>query len=247
MRRVAVGLLVALVLAGCTAAPSPSPEPTPSATPAAATFPDLPVGTVVATGQFAGSTTGTVELVVTDNSMFDVRLTDFTTDVEAPYSLLLSPYPLTEDRTCLDLFAFDLGDPTLNGPGPYPLGDFQEWFFDPSFLDGAILGKYIEADAQANDCLRTVVATAPFTWDFPDLRPGLAVSDSGPAPHAMGEVTVQGGSPTSYVVAPDDILSEIALRFGVSIDDLNYLNPARPAPGSDAVAGEVLNLSRENR
>lgn len=249
MKKVAAITLVALALAGCTAAPAPTPEPTPSATPAAATFPDLPSGTVVATGQFEGSTTGTVELVVTDGGMYEVRLTDLVTDVVAPYSLLLSPYPLTEDRTCLDMFVFDLGDPTLNGTGPFPIGPFEAWGYDPSFLDGAALGQYIEADATENDCLRTIVARAPFTWDFPDLRPDLKVVDSGPVVGAMGEVELENGEPASYTVAPDDILEEIAARFGVTVDDLFYLNPGRlPSPRDPiAYADEVLNLSRDNR
>lgn len=244
MKKFAAIALVALVLAGCTAQPAPTPEPT--ATPTAVAAPTIPPGTVVATGQFEGSTTGTVELVAIDGGKYEVRLTDLVTDVTAPYSLLLSPYPLTEDRTCLDLFAFDLGDPTANGPGPHPVGDFRDWYYDPSFFDGAILGKYIEADATENDCLRTIVARATFTWDFPDLRPDLKVVDSGPVFGAMGEVTVESGAPVSYVVAPDDILSEIAMRFGVTTEDLSYLNPAR-VPGSDAVADEILNLGRSTR
>lgn len=249
MRNLAVGLVVAIALTGCAATPSPTPEPTvaPSATAAAA--PELPVGTVVATGQFEGSATGTVELVTIEGGMYEVRLTNFTTSVAAPYELLLSPYPLTDDRTCLDTFVFDLGDPSLNGPGPFPIGPFEAWGFDPSFLDGAALGQYIESDAVANDCLRTVVARAPFTWDFPDLRPDLDVVDSGPAVGAMGEVTLENGEPDSYTVAPDDIMGEIANRFGVTVDDVFYLNPARLPNSRDTVAyaDEVLNLSRANR
>ncbi|CAN5614815.1 hypothetical protein BH10ACT7_BH10ACT7_26010 [soil metagenome] len=249
MKKLAVGVVAAVLLTGCSAAPTPTPEPTPSATPVAATFPDIPAGTVVATGTFEGSTTGTVELVVTDGGMYEVRLTDLVTDVAAPYSLLLSPYALTDDRTCLDIFAFDLGDPTLNGPGPFPIGPFEAWGYDPSFLDGAVLGKFIESDAAENDCLRTIVARAPFTWDFPDLRPDLTVVDSGPAVGAMGDVELEDGEPASYTVAPEDILGEIAARFGITVDDLFYLNPGRlPSPLDPiAYADEALNLSRDNR
>lgn len=55
--------------------------------------------------------------------------------------------------------------------------------------------------------------------------------------------------PVTYVVAPDDLIDEVASRFGITRDDVFYLNPARlPSPMSETLrVGEVLNLSVERR
>ena len=58
-----------------------------------------------------------------------------------------------------------------------------------------------------------------------------------------------GDVPVTYVVAPDDLIDEVASRFGITRDDVFYLNPARlPSPMSETLrVGEVLNLSVERR
>lgn len=202
-------------------------------------------GTTVATGQFDGiHAQGTVQVVALDHGQFEVRMSGFHTDLTGPYSIALSPFPLTSDRTCLDVRAFELPDTSQWKDGATPIGDFRTMGKgDPSFLDGMALTQYIEADA--GQCLRTIEARASFTWTLPDFRPGLAVADSGSAPGATGEVARAGGKISSYRVAPDDVTSEIAARFGISTDDIAWLNPFR---GSEmAIAGETINLDRTNR
>jgi LysM repeat protein len=78
------------------------------------------------------------------------------------------------------------------------------------------------------------------------MRPSLRVSDSGSKRWATGKVTVVGGWPVSYVVAPYDVMAVIAQRFGITVDDLLYLNPTR-GYGPTALAGETLNLSKKLR
>jgi LysM repeat protein len=65
----------------------------------------------------------------------------------------------------------------------------------------------------------------------------------------MGTVTLVDGEPGSYTVAQGDTIAAIAERFGLSQDDLFYLNPRRsPNPeDSTAFTGEMLNLSRTTR
>lgn len=240
--------ILALALTGCDAAAPvhTASEATPSApTPA---IPVIPDGTVVATGSFAGGTEGTIEIVAVTGGGFELHLDGFRTDLTPPYDLLLSPYALTPDLTCLDGFAFDLGN-VEEGQEVYPLGKMEPWQGDPSFFDGVVLGQLIEADKDANGCLRSIVARAPLNWTIPDLRPGLAVVDSGPAGGAMGTTTVRDGKPVSYTVVTNDLLDEIAARFGIATEDLFYLNPGRLPNPTDPIAyvGEDFNLSRAER
>jgi len=233
-RVLAVAAVILVLLAGCTpSAPTPGPP-----------------GTVVATGEFDpdDGVTGTVELVVGKpnaySDTFEVHVSGFSSDLPVGAELMLSPFPLTPDRTCLDGPSFGLG--ALTGPDQVLLlGDFRQWQDDPSFLDGAVIAQYVEADALENDCQRTILARAPFTWSMPDLRPGLKVADSGSTTGATGKVTEVDGEPVSYHVAAGDLLGDVADRFGLTLEDLDWLNPFRGVGA--AVVDEELNLDRDNR
>ena len=237
-----MGVAVVLVLAGCTAPPPQAVESSPP-TPTA-----IPDGTVLATGQFDpdDGVSGTVELLSAAGGSYVVRLTGFASSASPTASLLLSPYPLPAERTCLDAFALDLGSMPA-GESDHPILPFDEYMGsgDPSFLDGAVIGMYVEADRLEHDCGRTILARAPFTWAVTDLHPQVAVTDTGEASGARGVVTLADGVPVSYAVASGDVLDAIADRFGVSVDDLVWLNPFR-GPGF-AIADEALNLDPDNR
>ena len=78
------------------------------------------------------------------------------------------------------------------------------------------------------------------------MRPGLIVVDSGATDGANGLVARKGdGTPVEYTVAADDTYTAVLSRLGISMDDLLYLNPFRGQAG--LIAGEVLNLDRDNR
>jgi len=207
----------------------------------------IAAGTVVATGAFDGEhASGVAEVVALDKGFFEARLTNFTTDVIGPYTFELSPFPLTPERTCLDMYAYELPDISQWHDGTTPLGDFRSLGSgDPSFLDGLAITQLVEADREAHDCLRTIIARAPLTWTIPDFRPDLHVVDSGTTGGATGEATVVAGKVVSYLVAPNDITEEIAARFGITTADIAWLNPFR---GNEAaVDGETINLDRGNR
>ncbi|MCU1409507.1 MAG: hypothetical protein JWR04_214 [Rhodoglobus sp.] len=232
-------LVVVVLLAGCTAPPPPiDPEPTPTAVSLG------PVGTVLAVGEFdpADGVTGTVELTVAPGGRTRVSIIGFTSTLPAEASLQLSPYPLTAERRCIDGFAFDLGLPPYdNDKLDLDLTKFGG--DDPSFLDGAVISMGLR---DGLGCVRTILARAPFAWSIPDMRPGLTVIDSGTASGAHGAVVTDAdGAPVEYTVASGDVYSAIADRFGISVDDLDYLNPYRNEDG--AIADEVLNLDRDNR
>lgn len=239
-----VAVVVILSLVGCTPVPDadPSPPPMPSIE---ALPPTIELGTVVATGSFDGQdTTGMVEIVAIEAGFFEVRMTGFQTPL-VDYRIELSPEPLS-DLTCLDVWGLALPSIDQWPDNATPIGDFATMGAgDPTFLDGLVLVQRIEADVLANDCVLSVVARAPLVWDFPDTRPEFAIVDSGPTGGAMGELTLADGEPTTYTVAAGDVTEEIAARLGITADDIAWLNPFRGNPM--AIAGEIINLDRDNR
>ncbi len=88
-----------------------------------------------------------------------------------------------------------------------------------------------------------VVAEAPITWSIPDFYPGLVLEDSGPAPYAGGTVTSYGGQPASYAVRGDDNSQAVATRFGITLDQLFYLNPQLRRGDTTLLRDTRLNLS----
>jgi hypothetical protein len=243
MRKTLVTVLVILSLVAC--APLPEPDSNPTAT-LEARPPVIEPGTVVASGNFDGATaTGLVEIVALEAGFFETRLTDFETSL-VDYRIELSPEPLTNDRTCLDMLGFELPSVDQWTDDATPIGDCATMGgSDPSFLDGLVLVQRIEADVAASDCVLTIVARAPFDWDLPDIRPGFVVVDSGSTGGATGELTLIGGMPASYTVAAGDVTEEIAARLGITVHDIAWLNPFRG--NSTAIAGETVNLDRNSR
>jgi hypothetical protein len=120
----------------------------------------------------------------------------------------------------------------------FPSGD---WSFFTSLL---IIG-YPDPDlgGDAAGCMQPILAAAPLTWDVPDVRPWVEPADSGSRSGATGDV-----DGTRYTTAPSDVWDEIATRFGIGGDDLEWLNPIRtPSGNHSAFAGQVLNLDPNDR
>lgn len=255
------GLAVAVlvVVAGCTgpAEPRVPPEasttaPTESAAPAAAPRPTLDGGKVVATGTLAGDVAGTVTITATGDDGFGVRIDDLETELDGTLSAYLSTEPFVPDEYCASRRAglHGFGDFAPTPTYSFALGGFghgdSSWP-DPGYLDDVVLTR---SGAPLEDCFYAVAAVAPLTWTMPDMRPGLVVTDAGSTGGARGDVEVSDGVPIDYAVVDDDRLAEIAARFGITLDDLLYLNPARVVPGDDpalAYVGETLNLDPANR
>lgn len=249
---VALGILL---LAGCSA-DAGAPAPTAStSTPDAR--PVLAPGTIAATGSFpaSGAVAGSVEMRVNDTGIFELVVTDLVVADGSAVQFTLTADALAPDEQCLDSdWRFGLGqaeaghDPAV--PLVFPIGGSDGiGQGDLSFIREVVLTRAAVAGAPDKACPIPLVSHAPLAWSTPDLRPGLDVADSGPVTGAMGTVTLDGDSPSSYTVAQGDTLAAIAERFGLELDDLFYLNPRRsPNPeDSHAFTGEVLNLSRETR
>jgi hypothetical protein len=252
--RMLVPLVAVALLAGCTTVPASSTEPTARPATSKESKPEpvtLEEGTVVATGRFTsvdGLTTGDVAITADDEGGFTVEISRFASPVTGELILNSSTEPFTEEAYCAEGFStYVQGNLTPAPEMTIDLGFDELTSGDPSYLDTLILT--LNAAEPRTGCFSPVVALAPLTWTMPDLRPDIRVVDRGETGGASGWVTVDGDRPLSYTVAPDDLLPEIAARFGVSVDDLLYLNPTRSTPGltRKAYVDEVFNLDRAAR
>jgi len=241
--------LAALLLTGCTAA---QPSSIDLADAAADVEPgitqtrvqEIPEG-VVATGTFVSNARGVGgEIsIVHDGQDFalDVSAVTFTSHTNA---LLGLTDDTLEVGDCLGESAqaiVSLEQPVLELP---------EFEGDPSFFDSAVIVDYGDGTVDASGCARRILAAAPLQWTVPDMRPGLAPVDAGETKGAAGYVAMsEDGFPGSYTTASGDNLLAVATRFGMTVDDLNWLNPCRPGAytRSEAYEGEVLNLSKAAR
>ncbi len=88
---------------------------------------------------------------------------------------------------------------------------------DPTFISEIALTTFKQADG-SSDCINQVVARAPLVWTFGPLRPYLdTLVDGGTRSGAGGEVVIDAtGRPVAYTVAPNDLLLEVAGRFGIT-------------------------------
>jgi hypothetical protein len=261
LRAVGVIVLVGALLSGCNAATveaephpaGPKPVATEAGSPAAEEWAGVdeelpPPGTEVASGEFTsatGTAIGRVSLVTNDTRHIDVRFEDFSVENGPELRVYLLPGRLgpRDPVTRPGDISLELGkliSPT--GSQEYVFGDPWVWGEgDPSFFRTLAVISY---GALAEQSTEPATAVAPLSWSFPAPRAVLAV-DSGPTGGARGDVVSDGGEPVSYTVASNDLLAEVAARFGISVSDLLWLNP--PRGKHQALAGEVLNLSAAER
>ncbi len=260
-------VVAALALTGCkpnpattVAAPSPSMTPTVTASPSTSPGPRVvrenepPGPGIVATGALTsgdGKTTGEFTVESFGGGKATLTITGFRTS-HSSASVLLSAWPRPHDP-CADggsevfselrakdqrVIAFDLDAAT----------DWTYW----SEVDVTIAAdpKNPVSSKQGLECQNVIVARGELKWSISPMRWWLAaLKDSGPGPGAMGAVRKDGdGRVTTYVVAADDRMPEIAARFGIARSELEYLNPTRTTPGSDDLAiGQLLNLDLMQR
>ena len=117
---------------------------------------------------------------------------------------------------------------------------------DPSYFRYLLVMPYWR-DGEA--CVEPIIGLAELTWDVPQTRPWLQPVDGGARDLATGGVLIVGGQPVAYRTAAGDVWGEIATRFGISADDLAYLNPIRAGgfEAEEAYVDEVLNLDPHAR
>ena len=228
--------------AGGTASVVATAQPTAEAQP-------IPEG-VVASGAFKpadGSTTGTVDVVVTGN-LAELVLRDLVSTHERLG--VRAPFGDSEADPCVDGAAFAFADIVAGTPTDPLILPLSLGRGDPTFISEIALTTSTPTDG-SSDCINQVVARAPLVWTFGPLRPYLdTLVDGGTRSGAGGEVVIDAtGRPVAYTVAPSDLLPEVAGRFGITPDDAFYLNPARvPSPEDPMLdVNEVLNLNLRAR
>lgn len=222
-------------------------RPTASASPVAGSaqrwsdqFEYLPAaGTVLATGRLqdvSGHASGDVSVSVASDLRFQVTLSGYNSTAGSGPTVALS----------VDRFGTTDGAPTVPAVD-FPIGDLpnesadQVLVFDPT-------GRRDRGDLSYFNSLELVtdgqvVAAAPLTWTIPGFFPGLVLRDSGAAPSARGIVTDYQGSPASYAVWGDDSAIAVAKRFGITVDQLLYLNPQLRREDVTLLRDSRLNLS----
>lgn len=259
--------LVAALLVSCSALGDASVEgtasvvataqPSAEAQPIVTTVLPIPEG-VVASGAFNpadGSTTGTVDVVV-KGDLAELVLRDLVSTHERLG--VRAPFGDSEADPCMDGDAFAFADIVAGTPTDPLILPLSFGRGDPTFISEIALttsatlgsdGGFKQADG-SSDCINQVVARAPLVWTFGPLRPYLnTLVDGGTRSGAGGEVVIDAtGRPVAYTVAPNDLLPEVAGRFGITPDDAFYLNPARASSEDPMLSvNEVLNLNLRAR
>jgi hypothetical protein len=225
--------------------PVASPSASASAIPTAISV--VQAGEVVATGEFTSpddSFSGRVSVVSSGGDDFNLVYSDVVTTRPAPLATSFTTQPYDPVSHCaggaveLSFGDLDLAtEPTIDFWSGDVMGE------DPAFLDDVIVTQ-----GYTPECGYTVVAVAPLAWTLPVMRPDITPDDAGVTGGANGDVENADGELVSYGVVTNDVMAAVAARFGLSVDDLLYLNPLRTSgPEQTLVDGETLNLSLARR
>lgn len=151
------------------------------------------------------------------------------------FTASLTPIPAGQsclvDGQSVDFSIEALTDPVL---------DIDDgWGHDPRFLRTLVLGVkmgvtqggvdssgLLSTDELAKECVWGSVAEAPIEWFRTDRGGSVRAADSGVGVGATGEVVLdEVGAPAAYVIAGGDSARQIAARFGLSEEQLRFLNP----------------------
>ncbi len=243
-------------LVGCTASVSEPGSSTHAVVARARPVPDGVVGTGSMTS-WNGKTTGTLR-VVAKSGKFTLVLSHFATDFTGENLFVLSDEPVTMSL-CGENNLWQIGLTTKQNNVVEPtmsfvlLEDGNEWS-DPTFFTTFAFVQYptVGSDGQPSivrGCQQPIVAMTSIDWTMKSIYPELTVHDGGPLSGAKGPVTSKHGKPFSYLTARDDTWQAIAHRFGLTSDELVYLNPIRHPASTrpEAYTDQVLNLSPANR
>jgi LysM repeat protein len=229
---------------------TPTPEPTEAAAPDPVLTP-IPAGTVLAQGDVAspkGSIHFRFRMVANGDDTFTAQYSGITSTLPVPIAVGLFDLP----RKVGDGLTYHgVGDHTLGGPtsgaiaANVPLSGSG---VDPSHL-GTLVTYSAAAPGQAvpvEIAADKVLAVTSVRWSVPARQTNVHPKDAGARPNATGQVTAStaAGAPKSYTVAPDDLIGDVAARFGISVKDLVWLNQGVQVFGEDQhlYEGTSLNL-----
>lgn len=245
--------LATAALAGCSAltvttGPSPSTEPTRSASshPAVrSVFTSEQVTTAV--GTVTGAVTGTVQITGTSDSGFAIAVlpthTTGNTDREVELATSLRDIDCSLDNDSPRSRAVDFGQMSVATSRTMERPALEHSQGDLSYLTVLVLVD----ESSKRYCDPATMGIARLHWTRAKALTGLRAIDAGPRAAARGRVTTRGGRPYSYRVADDDQLDSVAARFGLTGDELLYLNPRSRSDDTMLFADDTLNLDPQNR
>lgn len=227
-----------------------TPEPVSKAAPAPI-LTSVPRGTVVASGDVAspkGSIHFHYRIVANGDNTYAAQYSGFTSTVPVPISatLLQVPPHVGDGLTFHGVADHQLGGPTTTAAGASSasLGKIGQ----PSYL----LALVTYSSATSTDGIpvelgpNKVLAVNSLHWSIPARQTNVHPVDHGARSYASGPVTAKtpSGAPKRYLVAPGDITSVVAQRFGISVRDLIWLNANLEVFGSQQYLykGTTLNL-----
>ena len=161
--------------------------------------------------------------------------------------LVVTPFGLRFGETCADSsVGAAVRDVHPEVASIYPLGSRASTFtVDPSFVTGIALTRPMQGWTP-NECLRPLLAIGTITWTLPPLCPDIAAIDAGPAIGAAGETALRDGILSTYTVRGGDNLRQIAGRFGLTVQDLLFLNPLRESAAGTYTAEKWETFNLEN-
>lgn len=234
--------------------PTVTPQPSGPARPAVSqeTFqpPVIPEGTELGTADLVdrdGAAVMHATIVAGTGTSMRVVTSDGTAFPGGDVELVVTPFDLRFGETCADSYVgAAVRDVHPEAASTYPLGSRASTFtIDPSFVSGIALTRPMQGWTP-NECLRPLLAIGTITWTLPPLRPDIAAVDSGPAIGAAGETVLRDGILSTYTVRGGDNLRQIAGRFGLTVQDLLFLNPLRESAAGTYTAEKWETFNLEN-
>jgi len=236
IRHAAVLSAAVLLLAGCTAAPAPIETVTGSPT-AMATDASLPAPEIGTVGP--GTLAGHPFEIAWDGIDFGITGLNGLDQADGSYLYVLPHMPAV--GYCPDNeFVLSL---SYASPTPLPISGAQS-SNDPTYLHSV---SQIDVGPRADGCFSRVTSVGEIIWTIDPLYPELIVVDAGETGGAKGIVTLEGAVAVAYKVNQGDVLEEIAARFGLTPEELKWLNPRRTKDLTIVYKDETLNLSPSGR
>jgi len=229
---------------------TPTPVPTEAAAPAPTLTP-IPAGTVLAQGDVAspkGSVHFHFRVVADGDDTFTAQYSGITSTLPVPIGVALFDLP----RAVGDGLTYPgVGDRTLGGATSTAAA--VDVPLDGSGVDPSHLGTLVTYSAAAAGqdvpveiSAGKVLAVSTVRWSVPARQTNVHPKDAGRRANATGTVTATtaAGAPRSYGVAPEDLIGDVAARFGITVRDLVWLNEGVQVFGEDQhlYEGTSLNL-----
>jgi hypothetical protein len=191
-------------------------------------------------------------VVATGDNTYSAQYSDFTSTVPVPVSVTLIEIP---PKVGDGLTYHGIGDHQLGGPttaaaptSSVSLGSEDQ----PAYLgtlvtySSAPSGDGVPIELGPNK----VLAVDSVSWHIPVRQSNVHPADSGTRTYSSGTVTATTGSgaPKSYLIAPGDVTGVVAQRFGISIQDLIWLNANLQVFGDQQYLyeGTTLNLDPDS-